>query len=282
MTRDRGYTLIEMSIVMVIIGLVVGAIVMGQSLLQAAQIRSQVSQVEQIETAVASFRSKYNCLAGDCAQATNFFSGVTKGNGNGVICRNSGGAAMDACLFATTNGAVAWSGTMESSSVFDHLAAAGLENMEQYDETVTASNMPGIGFPVMRFQGSGVQATAALGTRGGVLIHHLKTFQHIHEGPKITLGACGGGGAGTAVGFSCGMNGEEAYMLDAKMDDGLPLSGKVTIQGVGFVYRVPGAAFDDVGNRCTSSSSPSVNLYNIDANINSDNRRCALIVKMVF
>src|ERR1035437_4035806 len=99
-----GFTLIEMSIVLVIIGLIVGAVLAGQSLILQAQMRATMKQIESYKTAVATFRDKYSCLPGDCATATSFWpkdpactyqnlrpyiaapNGMTcNGDGNGII-----------------------------------------------------------------------------------------------------------------------------------------------------------------------------------------------------
>ena len=45
----------------------------GQDLINAAKIRQQITQLEQIETQINTFKVKYNCLPGDCANATDFF-----------------------------------------------------------------------------------------------------------------------------------------------------------------------------------------------------------------
>jgi prepilin-type N-terminal cleavage/methylation domain-containing protein len=47
-----GFTLIEMSIVLVIIGLIVGGVLVGQDLIRAAYIRAQITQIEKFNTAV--------------------------------------------------------------------------------------------------------------------------------------------------------------------------------------------------------------------------------------
>ena len=62
---DRGFTLIEMASVLVIIGLIVGGILVGQSLIKAAEVRSEVTQMEKFQTAVNTFRDKYGYLPGD-------------------------------------------------------------------------------------------------------------------------------------------------------------------------------------------------------------------------
>src|SRR5580700_6487564 len=64
-TSRRGFTLIEMSIVLVIIGLIVGGVLVGQSLINAAAVRAQVSQIEQLKSATMTFKAKYDNLPGD-------------------------------------------------------------------------------------------------------------------------------------------------------------------------------------------------------------------------
>src|SRR5450432_727787 len=67
---ESGFTLIELSIVLVIIGLIIGGVLVGQDLIKAAEIRGQITQIEKYNTAVNTFRGKYNCLPGDCVNAT--------------------------------------------------------------------------------------------------------------------------------------------------------------------------------------------------------------------
>jgi len=54
-----------MSIVLVIIGLLAGAILVGHDMIKAATIRSQISQIDKYYSAVNAFRVKYNVLPGD-------------------------------------------------------------------------------------------------------------------------------------------------------------------------------------------------------------------------
>ena len=91
-TAQRGFTLIELSIVLVIIGLVVGGVLVGQDLIRAAQGRAQISQIEKYNTAANTFRDKYGALPGDLTQqiAIQFQfaqrgSYRGEGDGNGLI-----------------------------------------------------------------------------------------------------------------------------------------------------------------------------------------------------
>jgi prepilin-type N-terminal cleavage/methylation domain-containing protein len=61
----RGFTLIELAIVLVVIGLVVGGVLVGRDLIGAATMRAQLSQIEQLNTGVATFRDKYGGIPGD-------------------------------------------------------------------------------------------------------------------------------------------------------------------------------------------------------------------------
>ena len=63
----KGFTLVELSIVLVIIGLLVGGILIGQSLIDSASLQSQVRQFQQLDAAVASFQSRYRAIPGDAA-----------------------------------------------------------------------------------------------------------------------------------------------------------------------------------------------------------------------
>lgn len=83
--QESGFTLIELSIALVIIGLIVGGVLVGRDLIKAAQIRSQISQLQQVNASVNTFRLKYNCLPGDCRNATGILSNVVNGNGDGSI-----------------------------------------------------------------------------------------------------------------------------------------------------------------------------------------------------
>jgi hypothetical protein len=67
-----GFTLIELSILLVVIGLIVGGVLVGQDLIRSAGIRKTISELQKFQTAIATFKGKYDCLAGDCPNATIF------------------------------------------------------------------------------------------------------------------------------------------------------------------------------------------------------------------
>lgn len=85
--------------------------------------------------------------------------------------------------------------------------------------------------------------------------------------------ACGGGG-GEVEAFFCGMKAEEAFQLDSKIDDGLPLSGKAKIHSFVYLYRFPGDVNNDVTGCNTIGTE---NLY-ISYSASRNNRRCNIAI----
>jgi prepilin-type N-terminal cleavage/methylation domain-containing protein len=94
-----GFTLIELSIVLVIIGLIVGGVLVGRDLIKAAELRSVITDKERFQTAVNTFRGKYDCLPGDCMNATTYFGtnpGCPDSNDNtGGTCNGNGDGQID-------------------------------------------------------------------------------------------------------------------------------------------------------------------------------------------
>ncbi|MCE2927281.1 MAG: type II secretion system GspH family protein [Rickettsiales bacterium] len=91
---QQAFTLVEVSIVLVVIGLLTAGILMGQSLIRAAEVRAQASQIESLNLAIATFVQKNKCIPGDCNVAEDLglgFAGEVgnNGNGNGIVENNA-------------------------------------------------------------------------------------------------------------------------------------------------------------------------------------------------
>ena len=94
--RQAGFTLVELSIVLVIIGLIVGGVLVGQDMIKAAEIRATVAQIEKYNSALNTFRDKFNGYPGDLTLtlATNFgFTGV----GSGADAHSDGDGLIEGC-----------------------------------------------------------------------------------------------------------------------------------------------------------------------------------------
>lgn len=84
--RPFGFTLVEMAIVLVVVGLILGGVFKGQALIDSARVRSLSSEVSGIRSAWQSFQERYRSLPGDFSNAaTQIDSAAIPGNGNGRI-----------------------------------------------------------------------------------------------------------------------------------------------------------------------------------------------------
>jgi len=87
---QQGFTLVEIAIVLVIVGLMLAGVFKGQSLIDSARVRSMASEVSGIRSAWYSFQERYRALPGDFQSAgTQIDSAAVSGNGNGKIDDNA-------------------------------------------------------------------------------------------------------------------------------------------------------------------------------------------------
>lgn len=130
--RQRGLALVEVALLGVIVAILVGGILQGQSLVAGARVRSLVSLGERARSAALAFEDRYRAMPGDYANATQTIPGVSSnGNGNGRVEEN-----------ATPSGPT---GTpFESLLAWHHLSRSGFMG-EFY---VFDPNNPSIGLPL--------------------------------------------------------------------------------------------------------------------------------------
>ena len=108
--KQDGFTLVEIAIVLVIIGVLLGGVLKGQELIKGAQVRNLIDQSSSIQAAYYGFVDRYHQIPGDmrgnaaCSLIGNQGPNCVGGNGNRVIEKNN------------------WK---EASAVWAHLAAAG-------------------------------------------------------------------------------------------------------------------------------------------------------------
>ncbi|MBA3027839.1 MAG: type II secretion system protein [Desulfobacteraceae bacterium] len=83
--NQMGFTLVEIAIVMVIIGLLIGGVLKGQGLIQNAKVKNVVKMADGLRAAVMGFYDKYGVMPGDENEAGAPTGTNIEGNGNGRI-----------------------------------------------------------------------------------------------------------------------------------------------------------------------------------------------------
>lgn len=81
---QNGFSLVELSIVLVILGLLTGGILGGQELIRAAELRAAPTELNKYRTAVYTFRDKYFALPGDMPNAVRFWTPAAGGTADGM------------------------------------------------------------------------------------------------------------------------------------------------------------------------------------------------------
>ncbi len=264
--RERGFSLVELSIVLVILGLLTGGVLTGQSLIRAAELRSITAELQQHQTAVHAFKNKYLALPGDMTNATSFWGdntthcadaaitdgtpGTCNGNGDGIIMHEAANAGEE------SEGYMMWqhlanAGIIEGS--YSGLTGAGDEQDSVIGENVPESRVSGGCW--------NVDNNYILGGGGGASHYDAQYSQN-----TLDFG-------GTIAGYDCDekiLTPEETWHIDKKIDDGRPGYGNVL-----------GRYWDD---ECAVANAAPFARTNLDADykLADASEQCSLISNNVF
>ncbi len=154
---QRGFTLIEIAIVLLIIGLLLGGVVKGQSMINSAKVRSMANDLTGIESAWISFQDRYRSLPGDFNTAsTHIDINAKNGDANSLVDTNE-----------------------ESGAVWQHLASAGFIGGDYSGDAVNpslAANCTGVNAcPSNPFNGTYKIGNTDHAAGGSLTAHELMT-----------------------------------------------------------------------------------------------------------
>lgn len=228
MGMKRAFSLVELSIVLVILGLLVGGILAGQSLIRAAELRAAATEYQNFSTALNSFRDKYFAIPGDFNRATSFWPSTVNGDGNGLI-GNSAAATTSA----------------ENFQLWNHLALAGLIAGQYSGLSGSCATCATVGtnIPTSRITNGGWFAWY-WGTVGATSTQSFTL--PADYGNSFALGAITATWPEGAL-----LKPEEAWNIDTKIDDGKPAYGRIVAR-----YW---------NNQCTTPNSGGASTTNLDA-----------------
>lgn len=185
---QAGFSLIELAIVLVILGLLIGGVLKGKELIDGARLKRIVSQLQEYQLATSTFLDKYDALPGDFNKASTLIkSGLRNGKGNGTI--EGAGLAVGS----------------EALAFWSHLAYAGLIGNPGPDGTENLGEF-GKGAPESSLGGGFTVENNPQGLRGLWFILGTKKGDH-GDGALLTPA--------------------QAMSIDKKLDNGHPTSGKV-------------------------------------------------------
>lgn len=186
--RQAGFSLIELSVVLIIMGLLIGGILKGRDLIESARLKRVMAQLNELRMATSTFLDKYEAFPGDFNKAsTQINPSLPNGTGNGRI--EGAGLAPGS----------------EALAFWSHLVGSGLIGSPGLENELNRGEF-GKGAPESTLGGGFTVEENPQGLKGLWFILGQKHGDH------------GTGGLLTPI---------QALSLDKKMDNGHPTAGKV-------------------------------------------------------
>jgi len=252
----QGFSLIELSIGLVIIGLITGGILAGQSLMQASELRSVITDLDKYKNATISFRQKYDALPGDFAAAE-----ATWGTAH----------ATDATCITTPSTTIVTCNGDENG--FINSAARSNERFRFWQHLKNAGLIEG-NYDGIAHGATANAATTANAPQGriGTSLWHINWFGALSGSTIFFDGnydnAFQFGGAFVDYDPATPIfKPEHAWNIDAKVDDGKPALGKVVVRAQGGF------------NTCTTAAAAASTNLNADYLLSGQALTCSLVFR---
>jgi prepilin-type N-terminal cleavage/methylation domain-containing protein len=267
--RRAAFSLVELAIVLAIIGILVGGIMVGTSLLRQSEMQALISDFGKYTKAVENFRQQYGNLPGDILDGTNYWgddaavcadAAVTNGS-PGTCNGNSDGdlstVAVVAAGICKLSDATTNAPCEEPYRAWQHLVLA---NMISGNFTGVASGggaVPGTNVPKARLTNTGWSFMNNTAVINNVNWYNNDLSNLLALGAPIAAGATQG----------AALTAQEAVALDRKLDDGLPATGRVVA-----LKPTPST----ITPNCTNSATDATAAYNVTV----DGKLCSLMMSL--
>lgn len=219
--KTSGFSLVELSIVLVILGLLVGGILAGQSLIRASELRSITAEYNRITTAAYAFRDRYLALPGDLLNATSYWGIAAGTTGNDTTCRDTASTTTATCNGNADGLINSHTSARESFRFWQHLANAGLiegQYTGRHDSSDGLKALVNVNSPGSKISASAVwfpyyYGTVAAGVGNAFQGEYGNALELAGQGASNPIGAI--------------LKPEELWNIDTKIDDGKPGAGKL-------------------------------------------------------
>jgi prepilin-type N-terminal cleavage/methylation domain-containing protein len=219
----HAFSLVELSIVLVIIGLLTGGILTGQNLIRASEIRTTIRQYDQYQTAVNTFREQYGGYPGDlktaedywgtsaatdsaCYQTAAVGTATCNGNGSGLIENGQTGRSNETYRFWQH---LANAGMIEGN--FTGVAASSVQSHSEIGVNVPAGKAKNTGWGIRQYTLPGSLTKRFAVPYGNAFEHGANRTESTTLGKAYTP--------------------KEVRSMDVKVDDGMPALGDVIVFG---------------------------------------------------
>lgn len=231
--KNRGFTLVELSIVLVIIGLIVGGVLVAQSLIHIAELRRIAVKSHRNVLAIHTFRLKYSALPGDMLNAHIYW-------GAEAACTNEHATTATGCNGDGDGLIEDMLGNAEDLRAVQFLALAGFIEGSYTGRVAASGNQRQLG----------VNVQGAIYKDATWWINHLTAASFGKVGNRMSFGAESVATISRPV-----LTTEESFSIDEKLDDGKVNSGLVVLPDSQVVCYNP-VTYDYLLNDTTVVCSP--------------------------
>lgn len=211
---QQGFTLVELAIVMIIIGLLIAGVLKGQQLISNARVTATIAQIKGIDAATSTFRDMYEAVPGDLPNPNNRLPncGNITGCNPGAIA-TLGNNRVDSAFNAapTAEGIAFWVQLSTADLISGIDATRGAVWGGQFPQAEIAG-----GYHVAYWAGNAVLPSNVSGVAANTRSGHYLALHGTQNGSVANTGV---------------MNANAAARIDRKIDDGVANSGSVLSAG---------------------------------------------------